>query len=181
MPEHFTVQEPAPDAVEASSVESPVQEPSKDVIVAQVTDDVELLAQEAQAPTPAELLEVAQGADGGMIGVVLALVAVLGGGAAWRFYSQHSKQKAALAEKQAEQAHELAMRRLDVEAQAATASPPPCLAAHAQLEARIAACEAKISSASLTLPAGFDADELSERIERLEKANKPKPAPRRKP
>lgn len=179
MPEHFTVQEPAPDAVESPSVESPVHEPSKDAIVAQVTDDVELLAQEAQAPTPAELLEVAQGADGGMIGVVLALVAVLGGGAAWRFYSQHSKQQAALAEKQAEQAHELAMRRLDVEAQHANASPPPCLAAHAQLEARLSAVESK--SASLTLPAGFDADELSERIERLEKALKPKPAPRRKP
>lgn len=178
MPEHFTVADPAPDAIESPSVESPVQEPSKDAIVAQVTDDVELLAQEAQAPTPAELLEVAQGADGGMIGVVLALVAVLGGGAAWRFYAQHSKQKAALAEKQAEQAHELAMRRLDVEAQAVTASPPPCLAAHSQIEARLSAIESK--SASLTLPAGFDADELSERIERLEKASKPKPAPRKR-
>lgn len=178
MPEHFTVEDPAPDAIEAPSVESPVQEPSKDAIVASVTDDVELLAQEAQAITPDEIVKVAQGADDGMIGVVLALVAVLGGGAAWRFYSQHSKQKAALAEKQAEQAHELAMRRLDVEAQAATASPPPCLAAHAHLEARISAVESK--SASLTLPAGFDADELSERIERLEKANKPKPAPRTK-
>lgn len=178
MPEHFTVQEPAPDAVEAPSVESPVQEPSKDAIVAQVTDDVELLAQEAQAPTPAELLEVAHGADDGMIGVVLALVAVLGGGAAWRFYSQHSKQKAALAEKQAEQAHELAMRRLDVEAQTANTSPPPCLAKHAEIEARLSAIESK--SASLTLPAGFDADELSERVEKLEKANKPKPAPRKR-
>lgn len=178
MPEHFTVQEPAPDAIEAASVESPVHEPSKDSIVAQVTDDVELLAHEAQAPTPAELLEVAQGADDGMIGVVLALVAVLGGGAAWRFYSQHSKQKAALAEKQAEQAHELAMRRLDVEAHNANVSPPPCLAAHAQLEARLSAVESK--SASLTFPAGFDADEMNERIERLEKASKTKPAPRKR-
>lgn len=181
MPEHFTVADPAPDAIEAPSVESPVQEPSKDAIVASVTDDVELLAQEAQAITPDEIVKVAQGSDGGMIGVVLALVAVLGGGAAWRFYSQYSKQKAALAEKQAEQAHELAMRRLDVEAQHTNASPPPCLATHAQLEARIAACEAKISSASLTLPAGFDADDLIARVEKIEKANKPKPAPRRKP
>jgi len=173
MPEHFTLEAPEPDAVE-----SPAQEPAKDAIVAQVTDDAALVAQEAQAPTPAELLQVAQGADGGMVGVVLALVAVLGGGAAWRFYSQHSKQKAALAEKQAEQAHELAMRRLDVEAQAATASPPPCLAAHAQLEARLSAVESK--SASLTLPAGFDADELSARVEKIEKALKPKPAPRTK-
>lgn len=175
MPEHFTVEDPAPDAVE-----SPTQEPAKDAIVASVTDDIELIAHESQAITPDEIVKVTQGADGGMIGVVLALVAVLGGGAAWRFYSQHSKQKAALAEKQAEQAHELAMRRLDVEAQNANVSPPPCLAAHAQLEARIAACEAKISSASLTFPAGFDADELNERVEKLEKALKPKPAPRTK-
>jgi hypothetical protein len=173
MPEHFTVEEPTPVA------ESPAQEPANDAIVAQVTDDAGLVAHEAQAPTPAEILEVAQGADGGMVGVVLALVAVLGGGAAWRFYSQHSKQKAALAEKRDEQAHELAMRRLDVEAQNANASPPPCLAKHAEIEARLATVESK--SASLALPSGFDADEMSERIEKIEKALKPKPAPRKKP
>lgn len=174
MPEHFTVEEPTPDAVE-----SPAQEPAKDAIVERVTDDAGLVAHEAQAPTPAEIIEVAKGADDGMIGVVLALVAVLGGGAAWRFYSQHSKQKAEIAAKRDEQAHELAMRRLDVEAQAATTSPPPCLAKHAEIEARLSSVESK--NASLTLPAGFDADELSERVEKLEKALKPKPAPRKKP
>ena len=172
MPEHFTVEEPTPVA------ESPAQDPAKEEIVAQVTDDAALVAHEAQAITPDEIVKVAQGADGGMVGVVLALVAVLGGGAAWRFYSQHSKQKAVLAEKQAEQAHELAMRRLDVEAQHVNVSPPPCLAKHAEIEARIAAIESK--SASLALPAGFDADEMSERIERLEKASKPKPTPKAK-
>jgi uncharacterized protein HemX len=172
MPEHFTVEEPTPVA------ESPAQEPAKDAIVAQVTDDAGLVAHEVQAPTPAEILEVAKGADDGMIGVVLALVAVLGGGTAWRFYAQHSKQKAEIAAKRDEQAHELAMRRLDVEASAASASPPPCLAKHAEIEARLSAIESK--NASLTLPAGFDADEMSERVERLEKASKPKPAPRTK-
>jgi uncharacterized protein HemX len=173
MPEHFTVEEPTPVA------ESPAQEPAKDAIVAQVTDDAGLVAHEAQAPTPAEILEVAQGADGGTVGVVLALVAVLGGGAAWKFYSQHSKQKAEIEAKKAEQEHEIAMRRLDLEAQTANASPPPCLAKHAEIEARISAVESK--SASLGLPAGFDADEMSERVEKLEKALKPKPAPRKKP
>lgn len=172
MPEHFTVEEP-PDAVE-----SPTQEPAKDAIVAQVTDDAGLVAHEVQAPTPAEILEVAKGADDGMIGVVLALVAVLGGGTAWRFYAQHSKQKAEIAAKRDEQAHELAMRRLDVEASAASASPPPCLAKHAEIEARLSAIESK--SASLSLPAGFDADEMSDRLDKIEKALKPKPAPRTK-
>ena len=170
MPEHFTVEEPV--------AESPTQDPANDAIVAQVTDDAGLVAHEVQAPTPAEILEVAKGADDGMIGVVLALVAVLGGGTAWRFYAQHSKQKAEIAAKRDEQAHELAMRRLDVEASAASASPPPCLAKHAEIEARLSAIESK--NASLTLPAGFDADEMSERVERLEKASKPKPAPRTK-
>ena len=173
MPEHFTVEEPP-------VAESPAQEPAKDAIVAQVTDDAGLVAHEAQAPTPAEILKVAQGADGGMVGVILAVIAVAGGGAAWKFYSQHSKQKAEIAAKRDEQAHEIAMRRLDVEAQHANASPPPCLAKHAEIEARIAACEAKVQNTSLALPSGFDADEMSERIERLEKASKPKPSPRTK-
>lgn len=178
MPEHFTVQEAPPDEV-ASAVTAPAQEPAKDAIVEQVSDDAGLVAHEAQAPTPDEIVKIAQGTDGGTVGVVLALVAVLGGGAAWRFYSQHSKQRAEIETKRAEQEHELAMRRLDLEAQHASASPPPCLAAHAQIEARLSAIESK--SASLTLPAGFDADEMSERIEKIEKALKPKPAPRRKP
>lgn len=172
MPEHFTVEEPT------SITEYPAQETAKDEIVAQVTDDAALVAHEAQAITPDEIVKVAQGADDGMIGVVLALVAVLGGGAAWRFYSQHSKQKSVLAEKQAEQAHELAMRRLDVEAQHANVSPPPCLAKHTEIEARISSIETK--SASLALPTGFDADELNERVEKLEKASKPKPTPKAK-
>lgn len=171
MPEHFSVEE-------MPVAESPAHDPAKDEIVAQITDDATLIAHEAQAITPDEIVKVAQGEDDGMIGVVLALVAVLGGGAAWRFYSQHSKQKAVLAEKQAEQAHELAMRRLDVEAQTANVSPPTCLAKHAEIEARIAAIESK--SASLALPTGFDADELNERVEKLEKASKPKPTPKAK-
>jgi hypothetical protein len=173
MPEHFTVEEPTPVA------ESPAQEPAKDAIVAQVTDDAGLVAHEAQAPTPDEIVKIAQGADGGTVGVVMALVAVLGGGAAWKFYSQHSKQKAEIEAKKVEQDYQLSMRRLDLEAQTANASPPPCAAKHAEIEARISAVESK--SASLALPAGFDADEMSERIEKIEKALKPKPAPRKKP
>ena len=177
MPEHFTVQEAPPDEV-ASAVTAPAQEPAKDAIVEQVSDDAGLVAHEAQAPTPDEIVKIAENADGGTVGVVLALVAVLGGGAAWRFYSQHSKQKAEIEAKRAEQEHELAMRRLDLEAQTANASPPPCLAKHAEIEARLSSVESK--SASLTLPAGFDADEMSDRLDKIEKALKPKPAPRTK-
>jgi uncharacterized protein HemX len=175
MPEHFTIEEPA-----SETVETPAQDPVKDAVVDRVTDDAALIAHEAQAqaPTPEDIAKIAQNADGGTVGVVMALVAVLGGGAAWKFYSQHSKQRAENDAKKAEQEHEIAMRRLDLEAQTANASPPPCLAAHAQIEARLASVERK--SESLTLPSGFDADELIERIEKIEKALKPKPAPRTK-
>jgi len=177
MPEHFTVQEAPPDEV-ASAVTAPAQEPSKDAIVEQVSDDAGLVAHEAQAPTPDEIVKIADNADGGTVGVVLALVAVLGGGAAWRFYSQHSKQKAEIEAKRAEQDHELAMRRLELEAHSASTSPPTCLAKHAEIEARLSAIESK--SASFSLPDGFDADDLSDRLAKIEKALKPKPAPRTK-
>lgn len=157
----------------------PVQTAEKDAIVASVTDDALVLAHEAQAtaPTPEQIVQVAQGADDGMIGVVLAIVAVLGGGAGWKFYSQSSKQKADLAAKQAELAHELAMAELNAKMQAPTASPPPCVAAHTSLEARIAAVEAKASRmTSIDLPDDFDADVLIARVEKLEKAAKAKPA-----
>jgi hypothetical protein len=158
------------------------QTAEKDAIVASVTDDALVLAHEAQAaaPTPEQIVQVAQGADDGMIGVVLAIVAVLGGGAGWKFYSQSSKQKADLAAKQAELAHELAMAELNAKMQAPTASPPPCVAAHTSLEARIAAVEVKASRmTSIDLPNDFDADVLIARIEKLEKAAKAKTA--RKP
>jgi hypothetical protein len=161
----------------------PVQTPEKDAIVASVTDDAALIAHEAQAatPTPEEIVTIAQGAEeGGMLGVVLALVAVLGGGAGWKFYSQSSKQKADLATKQAELAHDLAMAELNAKMQIPTVSPPPCVAAHTSLEARIAAVEAKASRMTLPdFPDDFDAELLIARIEKLEKATKAKPTGRK--
>jgi hypothetical protein len=161
----------------------PVQTPEKDAIVASVTDDALVMAHEAQAatPTPEEIVTIAQGAqDGGMIGVVLALVAVLGGGAGWKFYSQSSKQKADLATKQAELAHDLAMAEINAKMQVPTVSPPPCVAAHTSLEARIAAVEAKASHMTLPdFPDDFDAELLIARIEKLEKAAKAKPTGRK--
>ena len=170
MPEHFTVEE-----------KPPAQEPAKDAIVEQVSDDAGLIAHEAQAatPSPEEIVTIAQGAEeGGMIGVVLAIVAVLGGGAGWKFYSQSSKQKAELAAKSADQAHELAMAELNAKMQVPTVSPPPCVAAHTSLEARIAAVEAKASRMTLPdFPDDFDAEMLIARVEKLEKAAKAKPKP----
>jgi uncharacterized protein HemX len=165
----------------SAAMVAPEQTPEKDAIVASVTDDAALIAHEAQAatPSPEEIVKIAQGAeDGGMIGVVLAVVAVLGSAAGWKFWSQHSKQKAELAAKSADQAHELAMAELNAKMQGPTSSPPQCIAAHTSLEARIAAVEAKASRATLPdFPDDFDAELLIARVEKLEKAAKKKPTP----
>ena len=78
----------------------------------------------------------------------------------------------------ADQAHELAMAELNAKMQIPTVSPPPCVAAHTSLEARIAAVEAKASRMTLPdFPDDFDAELLIARVEKLEKAAKKKPAP----
>lgn len=170
------VEEPA-----TSEPTAPVQTPEKDAIVARVTDDAAIVAHEAvtAAPSPAELVNAAKdGADGGLIGIALAVVAVLGGGAAWRFYGQSSKQKTELAREQAAQAHELAMAELNARMNAPTSSHPQCVAAHASIEARLAAVEAKTTRlASLDFPDDFDADVLIARVEKLEKAAKTRAKP----
>ncbi len=155
----------------------PAQTPEKDAVVSRVTDDAALVAHEAQhaAPTASDIAKVAQGAaDGGLIGVVLAVVAVLGGGAAWKFYSQSSRQKAELAKEQAAQAHELAMAELNGRLAQPSTSPPPCILKHGEIDARLAAMDAKISRAtSLDLPDDFDAEGLEARLAKVEKALKP--------
>ena len=54
-------------------------------------------------------------------------------------------------------------------------SPPPCILKHGELDAKVAALEAQVEKVAAkakasSLPAGFDADEIEERIEKLEKA-----------
>lgn len=120
--------------------------------------------------TAASELQGLVGAAGGdsTLAVALAAIAVLGGGAAWKFYSQQTKQS-----------HELKLKELEMKSQAPSQSPPPCILKHGELDARLAAVEAKADAAaksakSASLPVGFDADEIEARIEKLEKAAKAK-------
>jgi uncharacterized protein HemX len=160
----------APVAAAPAAPAAPVPPPT-------VADPATLTATTApapQAPTPADLGALAQQGGGGMVGVVLAIVAVAGGGAAWKFYSQRS-----------EQAHELAKEKMKMEAQAAGlngAQPPPCQAANVALEqkvtaltARVEAAEAKADAAAKKgagLSADFDAEGLERQVKRLAKAVK---------
>jgi predicted nucleic acid-binding Zn-ribbon protein len=106
-----------------------------------------------------------------MAGVILAIVAVAGGGAAWKFYSQRSEQN-----------HELAKEKMKMEAQAAGlngAQPPPCQTATTALEQKISALNTRIDAAeakaeaaskkSSSFSADFDGEALERSVKRLQK------------
>lgn len=149
--------------------------PTPEEVVSQVSDDAALLAvappvgaHEAQpAPTPSasELGQLAESAgDNPLLALGLAAIAVLGGGSAWKLWTKRS-----------EQSHELAMKRLELDAATmnGTAQPPPCQAKQAEVDAKLAAFEArlgKVEKTSLALPDGFDADELTGRLSKVEAA-----------
>lgn len=119
----------------------------------------------APAPTPENLGDLAQKIDNPVLVVVLAIIALLGVGL-WKHLGKLADQKNAVE-----------MKRLEIEAESAKrvpkAQPPPCQAANAALEAKLSALEArlgKVEGTSLALPPDFDAEELDERIRKLELA-----------
>lgn len=123
----------------------------------------------APAFDPAQLQQL--GAESPMLAIALAAVAVLGGGAAWKHYGKASEQR-----------HEQAMKQLELQASAQanvpTVQPPPCQAADAATQAKIAGIEARLAKAeqsSSSLSMGLS-DEMEERIAKLEKAVKAKKA-----
>jgi len=155
-----------PAALPAPAPETPVAVPEAPVVAP--TPAPEPVAQ-TLVPDPTTAASEIQGlvgaaGDNSALALGLAVVAVAGGGAAWKFYSQQTKQS-----------HELKMKELELKSQTPSQSPPPCILKHGELDARLAAVEAKADAAaksakSAGLPAGFDADEIEERIEKLEKA-----------
>lgn len=105
------------------------------------------------------------GGDNPVAVIVLAGVAVLGGGAAWKFYNQKSSQT-----------HELKMKEMELKSQTPSQSPPPCIMKHGELDTKLAAIEAKLSklehkTASFSA-GGPSSDELDERVIKLEKTVK---------
>ena len=180
-PDAFTIQQSPPlatDAEENAPADAASEEMSREAFKAEtqarVTDDAPLAGQTvapAEMPTMPPIPQ-----DGSMVSVLLAIVGVAGGAAAWRFYSQSSREKAEQRKLEAEQAHERAMAELNAKMSQPTSSPPQWIAAHTALEARLSALETKNSRASsVTLPDDFDAEALIARVGKLEKASKAKP------
>ena len=111
-----------------------------------------------------EFSTLAQSTGGdSMLTVILALIAVVGGGAAWKFYRQHSEQK-----------HEQKMAQMKMNAQAQGlngAQPPPCQAANTKLEAEIKQIKSRLGTIDnkMSLNADFDGDFIERKVKKLER------------
>lgn len=161
-PEHMD-----PTALPTPAPEAPP--PAVEPVAAPAPTAVEATASVAvpDPTTAASELQGLVGAAGGdsTLAIALAAIAVLGGGAAWKFYSQQTKQS-----------HELKLKELEMKSQTPSQSPPPCILKHGEIDAKLAALDAKVEKAaakakSAGLPAGFDPDDIEERLEKLEKAS----------
>lgn len=167
---HLEEEHMDPAALPAPAPEAPVAAPEAPAAAPAPAPEPVAQTLVPDPTTAASEIQGLVGAAGGnsALALGLAVVAVAGGGAAWKFYSQQTKQS-----------HELKMKELELKSQTPSQSPPPCILKHGELEAKLAAVEMKADAAaksakSAGLPVGFDADEIEERIEKLEKLAKKK-------
>ncbi len=161
----------APSASSTIPAETTVQPtPEKEAVVEQVVDDgakVETHAETVAEPVPAGFDPMAVAQANPMLAFGLAILAVVGGGAGWKFWTKMSEQK-----------HEQKMKELELQAQAQGlngAQPPPCAAKQVETEAKVAALEArlgKMEKGSIGLPDDFDGEELLKRVAKVESALK---------
>ena len=122
-----------------------------------------LTAHEVQpsAVTPESLTNITQQAGGDSnLAMLLAILAVVGGGAAWKFYSQFAEQK-----------HEQKMKEMEIQAKAnglGGASPPPCQTAQAEMKAEIKALKTKVNGTAALLE-DVDLDLYDRKFKKLDK------------
>ena len=113
--------------------------------------------------TPESLGQLAANNTDPTLTLLLALLAVMGGGAAWKFYSQYSEQK-----------HDQKMKQLELEAKSkglSGAQPPPCQVANAKLEMEVKEIKTKLANVDkkLSFNADFDGDLIERKVKKLEK------------
>ena len=122
-----------------------------------------LTAHEVQpsAVTPESLTNITQQAGGDSnLAMLLAILAVVGGGAAWKFYSQFAEQK-----------HEQKMKQMEIDAKIqglGAAVPPPCQAENVKLEAEIKALKTKVNGTAALLE-DVDLDLYDRKFKKLDK------------
>lgn len=122
----------------------------------------------SDAPTSGDLAALAQSVGGdSTLTIVLAVLAVVGGGAAWKTYQRFSEQK-----------HEQAMEKLKLDREAAGmggAQPPPCAVKQAEVDAKLAEFSARLDAVmkkTATLDGDFDGADLTRDVKRLQKSVK---------
>lgn len=120
--------------------------------------------QPSETITPDSLAQLANnGPTDPTLTLLLALLAVVGGGAAWKFYTQYSEQK-----------HAQKMKQLELDAKAkglSGAQPPPCQAANVKLETEINALKGRLDKVDqkMSLNADFDADLLERKVKKMDR------------
>ena len=129
--------------------------------------DPQLIAT-VQQPTPdaisSDLMKMAkENATDPTVTIILAALAVFGGGAAFKFYRQWSEQK-----------HEEKMAKIKIESKGQDKSPGQCQAVHAQLTADLAEVKSRVSTLEnkISIDADFDGERLEKRVKKLEKWRK---------
>ena len=171
IPQTAQAVEPQPTAVVVSTSQpapvQPAQEaPQAAPVVVAAPQPVQTIETVGEAPVaPFDINAILTSTGGGSsVAIILAILAVVGGGAGWKFYQKFAEQK-----------HEQAMKKLELEAQSQGlngAQPPPCQAANAAIEAKLTALEGKLASVekkTSSFSAGFDAEDVEERLVKIEK------------
>jgi len=123
---------------------------------------VATVEQPANDNVSAELMKLAkENSSDPIVTMVLAAMAVFGGGAAMKFYKQWSEQR-----------HEEKMEKIKMESKGQDKSPGQCQAVHAQLTAQLTEVKAKVSALDNRIDVDFDGDRLERRVKKLEKWKK---------
>ena len=160
--------DPVPDA--PATDDAPADVPSTDAAPAEAPPSGETTAStEVPSGIDADGMSKLAGAANGdsTMLVVLGVIGLAGAGTTWKFLTQWSEQR-----------HEQKMKQLDIDERASglgAASPPPCQAAHAKLEAELAETKSRLAAIekkSMSLSADFDGEDLERQVKKLTKTVK---------
>ena len=142
-------------------------EEKKEGVKTMPKSDSQLIAT-VQQPTPdvlsQDLMKMAkENAADPTVTIILAALAVFGGGAAFKFYRQWSEQK-----------HEEKMAKIKIDSKGQDKSPGQCQTVHAQLTADLAEVKSRVGTLEnkVSVDADFDGERLEKRVKKLEKWKK---------
>ena len=165
--------EPTPtEAAPAEAAASPAAAPAAEATPVLSAHEEQPVNEPASAEATQQLSELMKSSGGGAIGIIAALIAVVGGTAGFRLWTKISEQK-----------HEQSMKKLDIEqanAGLSGAQPPPCQTAHQTLVADIKSLQGEMGALKMRFEkvekksSGFDpavdVGDLEDRVEALEKS-----------